>query len=1198
MSQFTHLHLHTEYSLLDGANKLKELAKTLKEQGATSVAMTDHGNMFGAIDFYKTMKEFGLKPIIGIEAYLHNGEELGDKSTKQRFHLCLYAKNQKGYENLMYLSSQSYIQGMYYYPRINKKILKEYSEGLICSSACLQGEINWHLNTQNERNIKFGAKGYESAKEVALWYKEVFGDDFYLELMRHGINDQLFIDEQVIKLSKELDIKIIATNDTHYTFKDRAKAQEALMCINMGVKLSDNDRLKHSVFEFYVKTSEQMSELFADLPEAISNTQEIAQKCDLELKLGDPTPPNFKFAREYAKDYDLALPEPEKEFSFANDDMVFEYLCRKGLDERLEFVDESKHGEYKARLEREMNIIKDMKFSGYMLIVYDFIAMAKGKDIPVGPGRGSAAGSLVAYCLKITNIDPLPYNLLFERFLNPERVSMPDIDIDFCQNRRDEVIDYVIEKYGFDKVAQVITFNKLLAKGVIRDVARVFDMPLNEADEFAKLIPDELKITLEDAYNKEPKIAEFIQTHQNAQEIWDYALALEGLNRNAGVHAAGLVISNESLWKKTPLFRPSKNDEKHLVTQYSKDFLEDVDLIKFDFLGLKTLDVIDNAVKLIKRRYDKDLIWEKIDLNDAKVYETIQSGNTLGIFQIESGMFQGLSRRLKPSDFNDIIAIVALGRPGPLGSGMVDDYIEVKHGLKKASYAFKELEPILKDTYGVIVYQEQVMQIVQTIGGFTLGGADNVRRAMGKKKREILDNLKSEYLQGAEKQGFDTKKADDLFELILKFAEYGFNKSHSAAYALLAFQTAYLKTYYPSEFMAALLTSEQNKVEKVAQYIEEIKRMNIKLLPPNINKAVGEFSSIRLDDGSEAILYGLGAIKSVGMPAVNNLIKVRPENGFSSVDEFMSKIDPAKINKRTMESLIKVGAFDEYGFTRKCLVENLPKLCENSRKIAESKREAEISLFDVDDITSGIKADLSIIEEEYPLKEKLEYEKEILGIYLSAHPLDEFSEQINKLDYYKSLDFDNLKGSGQIFCVGKIEDFKALMSKSGKRYAKMQLMDFYSSFEVVVFERNVEELEEIFKDEFKKTQAYAFRLGFKREDRDFSLMMNEVLELDEAKESGIKAKVGFRNKTNIDKEQFTQEPKEFENSVIELDLNKLSKDLVYEIHEIARNSHNLKDKEGKRLVIKVSCVDSCLLYHTDFIINEQIKEQIKRKCAS
>lgn len=1195
--QFTHLHLHTEYSLLDGANKLKELAKTLKEQGATSVAMTDHGNMFGAIDFYKTMKAEGLKPIIGIEAYLHNGEELNDKTTKQRFHLCLYAKNQTGYENLMYLSSQSYIQGFYYYPRINKNLLKAHSEGLICSSACLQGEINWHLNTNNERNVRFGAKGYEIARESALWYKEVFGDDFYLELMRHGINDQLFIDEQVVRLAKELDIKLIATNDTHYTFKDRAKAQEALMCINMGVKLSDKDRLKHSVSEFYVKTAAQMNELFADLPEAILNTQEVAAKCDLELKLGDPTPPNFKFAREYAKDYDLALPEPEKEFSFANDDMVFEYLCRKGLDERLKFIDESKHGEYKERLEREINIIEKMKFSGYMLIVQNFIAMAKSKDIAVGPGRGSAAGSLVSYALKITDLDPLPYNLLFERFLNPERVSMPDIDIDFCQNKRDEVIDYVIEKYGFDKVAQVITFNKLLAKGVIRDVARIFDMPLNEADEFAKLIPDELKITLEDAYNKEPKIAEFIQTHQNAQEIWDYALALEGLNRNAGVHAAGLVISNESLWKKTPLFRPTKNDEKHLVTQYAKDFLEDVDLIKFDFLGLKTLDVIDNAVKLVKRRYEKDLIWEQIDLNDAKVYETIQSGNTLGIFQIESSGMQALNARLKPDCFEDLIAVLALYRPGPLDSGMVDDYIDIKHGRKKVSYAFKELEPILKDTYGVIVYQEQVMQIVQTIGGFTLGGADMVRRAMGKKKREILDKLKSEYLQGAKKQGYDTKKADDLFELILKFAEYGFNKSHSAAYALVAFQTAYLKTYYPSEFMAALLTSEQNKVEKVAQYIEEIKRMNIKLLPPDINKAVGEFSSIRLDDGSEAILYGLGAIKSVGAPAVTNLIKARPKEGFASIDEFMAKIDPAKINKRTMESLIKTGAFDEYGFTRKCLIENLPALCENSRKIAELKRSADNSLFGLDEVVSTIKTTIVPIKEEYGLKEKLDYEKEILGFYLSAHPLDEFSEQINKLDYFKSLNFEQLNGSGQVLCIGKIEDFKALMSKSGKRYAKMQVMDFYSSFPVVVFERNVEELEELFKDEQKRALAYAFRLNFKRDDGEFSLMLNEVMELDKVEHSGVKAKTGFRARAS-EKKEFTLEPQEFERSIIELNLSRLDKERVYEIYEIARTSHNPNLKGGKKLVLKVACVDSCLFYDTPFVISEQVKEQIERKFVS
>ncbi len=1196
---YTHLHLHTEYSLLDGANKLKELATTLKEQGVSSVAMTDHGNMFGAIDFYKTMKAEGIKPIIGIEAYLHNGDELNDKSNKQRFHLCLFAKNQQGYENLMFLSSQSYIQGFYYFPRINKNLLKAHSEGLICSSACLQGEINWHLNTGNERNVRFGAKGYEVAREIALWYKEVFGEDFYLELMRHGIKDQLFIDEQVIRLAKELEIKLIATNDTHYTFKDRAKAQEALMCINMGVKLSDKDRLKHSVCEFYVKSPAQMSELFADLPEALLNTQEIADKCNLELKLGNPTPPNFKFARDYARDFGLDLPESEAEFSFKNDDLVFEFLCQKGLEERLKFVDSNKHSEYKARLEREIEVIKNMKFSGYMLIVRDFIAMAKSKDIAVGPGRGSAAGSLVSYCLKITDLDPLPYNLLFERFLNPERVNMPDIDIDFCQNKRDEVIDYVIEKYGFDKVAQVITFNKLLAKGVIRDVARIFDMPLNEADEFAKLIPDELKITLSEAYSKEPKIAEFIETHQNAREIWEYSLALEGLNRNAGVHAAGLVISNESLWKKTPLFRPTKNDEKHLVTQYAKDFLEDVDLIKFDFLGLKTLDVIDNATKLIKRRYDKDLIWEQIDLNDAKVYATIQSGNTLGIFQIESGGMQALNARLKPDCFEDLIAVLALYRPGPLESGMVDDYIAVKHGLKRASYAFKELEPILKDTYGVIVYQEQVMQIVQIVGGFTLGGADLVRRAMGKKKREILDKLKSEYLEGAKRQGFDTKKADDLFELILKFAEYGFNKSHSAAYALVAFQTAFLKTYYPSEFMAALLTSEQNKVEKVAQYIEEIKRMNIKLLPPNINKAVGEFSAIRLDDGSEAILYGLGAIKSVGAPAVTNLLKARPKEGFASIDDFMAKIDPAKINKRTMESLVKTGAFDEYGFTRKCLIENLPALCENSRKIAELKRSADSSLFGLDDVVSTIKTTLTPIKDEYGLKEKLDYEKEILGFYLSAHPLDEFSEQIGKIDYFKSLNFEDLQGGGQVLCIGKIEDFKALMSKNGKRYAKMQVMDFYSSFDIVVFESNVEQLEDIFKDEKKRALAYAFRLNFKREDGKFSLMLNELIELDKVQSSGIKARTGFRARASEKKQaQFTPEPQAFEKLIVELNLNKLDKNRVYEIYEIARSSHNPHSKDGKKLVLKVACVDSCLFYDTPFIISEQATEEIKRRFAS
>ncbi|KGI57369.1 DNA polymerase III subunit alpha [Campylobacter sp. MIT 97-5078] len=1194
MSQFTHLHLHTEYSLLDGANKLKELAKTLKTQGATSVAMTDHGNMFGAIDFYQTMKKEGLKPIIGLEAYIHNGEELNDKSTRQRFHLCLYAKNKIGYQNLMYLSSQSYIKGLYYYPRINKKILKEHSEGLICSSACLQGEVNWHLNTQGEKNQKFGAKGYETAKEVALWYKEVFKDDFYLELMRHGIVDQLFIDEQILRLAKELDIKVIATNDTHYTFKDRAAAHEALMCINMGVKLNDPDRLRHSVHEFYVKSSEQMNELFADLPDAIANTQEIADKCNLELNFGNPTPPNFKFTREYAKEHSLNLPEPELEFSFQNDELVFEHLCKIGLEQRLKFIDESKHEQYKNRLSMEVEVIKNMKFSGYMLIVHDFIAVAKSKGIPVGPGRGSAAGSLVSYALKITDLDPLPYNLLFERFLNPERVSMPDIDVDFCQDRRDEVIDYVIDKYGFDKVAQVITFGKMLAKGVIRDVARVLDISIQDGDELAKLVPEELKITLEDAYAKEPKIKEFLDSHIKGKEWWEFALALEGLNRHAGVHAAGLVISNESLWKKTPLFRPSKNDEKHLVTQYSKDFLEDVDLIKFDFLGLKTLTVIDNAVKLIKQRFNKDIIWEKIDLNDKKTYETIQSGNTLGIFQIESGGMQALNSRLRPDCFEDLIAVLALYRPGPLESGMVDDYIDIKHGRKKAMYAFEDLKPILEDTYGVIVYQEQVMQIVQKIGGFSLGGADNVRRAMGKKKKEILDGLKAEYLEGAKKQGYDTQKADELFELILKFAEYGFNKSHSAAYALIAFQTAYLKTYYPSEFMAALLTSEQNKVEKVAQYIEEMKRMNIKLLPPSINKAQGEFKAIKLEDGSEAIVYGLGAIKSVGTPAVTNLMNARPKEGFKDIDEFMSKIDPTKVNKRTMESLIKVGAFDEYGFTRRCLIENLPNLCENSRKIAEIKRNSASSLFGVDEVADNIKINLKNISE-YDLKEKLDFEKDILGIYVSAHPLDEFSDQIAELEYYKSLDFEELKGNGQILCVGRIEDFKAMMSKNGKRYAKMQILDFYSSFDVVVFEKNIAELEEIFKDEKRRVKAYAFVINYKKDESESNFMISEVLELEDAKKREIKTKVSFRNKHK--EKEFTQSPIEFENMVLELDLSKLNKDIIYEIHELVRKAHDPSNAQHKKLVLKVRYVGSCLLYNTGFVVSNQLEEQIKQKCV-
>lgn len=1194
MSQFTHLHLHTEYSMLDGANKLKELALTLKEQGATSVAMTDHGNMFGAIDFYQTMRSHGLKPIIGLEAYLHNMDDLSDKSSRQRFHLCLYAKNEMGYKNLMYLSSQSYIHGLYYYPRINKKLLEKHSEGLICSSACLQGEVNWHLNIHNERNVRFGAKGYEAAREAALWYKRVFGDDFYFEIMRHGINDQRAIDDDIIRLSKELDIKIIATNDTHYTFKERAEAHEVFMCIGMGKRLNDPDRMRHSVKEFYVKTSEQMSELFADIPEAISNTQDLANKCNLELKLGDPTPPNFKFTREYAKEFNVALAQENVEFSFENDDLVFEHLCRKGLEERLKFVDESKHDEYKARLETEIKIIKEMKFSGYMLIVHDFIKVAKDKNIPVGPGRGSAAGSLVAYALKITDIDPLPYNLLFERFLNPERVSMPDIDVDFCRDRRDEVIDYVIDKYGSDKVAQVSTFNKLLAKGVIRDVARVLDISLQDVDEFIKLVPEELKITLDEAYEKEPKIKEFIEKHPKGKELWEYAKSLEGLNRNAGVHAAGLVISNESLWNKTPLFRQSKNDERHLITQYSKDHLEDVDLIKFDFLGLKTLTLIHNAIKLIKERYNKDIVWESIDVNDSKVYKTIQSGNTLGIFQIESDGMQSLNARLKPENFEDLIAVLALYRPGPMESGMLDDFIDRKHGLKKIIYPFDVLKEVLEPTYGVIVYQEQVMQIVQIIGGFSLGGADVVRRAMGKKDPEKMAKLKDEFANGAEKQGYNRAKAEDLWELIVKFAGYGFNKSHSAAYGLITFQTAYLKTYYPSEFMAALLTSEQNKIENVAMYIEEMKKMNIKLLPPRINKAISEFSAIKQEDGTEAIVYGLGAIKSVGGPAIENVLELRSKNGdFKDLHDFLSKIDTAKINRRTLEGFIKAGSFDDFGFTRKCLFNNLDTLAESARKMAEVRKNSASSLFGAEELNADTKINIVMDNSEFEAMEKLGYEKEILGIYISGHPLDKFFEEINGIEYTKSIDFENLKGGGEILSIGKVENFKSLMSKSGKRYGILEILDFYSSFETTIFESHIEEIETIIKE--RKDDAFGFVLGFRNDDARLSFTLKAVRTLDEIKSGDFKAVKKYSSKKFEKKNDYIKEPMEFENNIIELDLSRLNKELIYEIHEIARNAHNPNEKGNKKLVLRVISAGSCLLYHTDFIISDRVSEKILSK---
>jgi len=1151
---FTHLHLHTEYSLLDGANKLSTLVSRVKELGMTSVAMTDHGNMFGAIDFYKQMKEAGLKPIIGMEGYIHNGATLDDKTTKQRFHICLYAKNKKGYENLMYLSSKAFIDGFYYFPRINKQELRDHSEGLICSSACLQGEVNWHLNL-SERNLKNGALGYEAAKSVALEYKEIFGDDFYLELMRHGIGDQLNIDEQILKISQETGIKIVATNDTHYTYPDDAQYHEAFMCIGMNKLYDDPNRMRHSVHEFYIKSPEQMARLFADIPEALAHTQEIVDKCEEYAPIvKTPTPPNFKFTREYATaeglniDYaddaplgkDASEEEKKKWFSAAdkNDAEYFIIKCCEGLENRLKIVPPERHQEYKERLEFEMNVINSMKFPGYMMIVWDFVKEAKRIGVAVGPGRGSAAGSLVAYSLDITDIDPMKYDLLFERFLNPERVSMPDIDMDFMQARRGEVIDYVVQKYGRNQVAQIITFGSLLAKGVIRDVARVLDMPLSQADKMAKLVPDELGITLngktkggefkEGAFQKEPKLQELIASDPNSARVWEFAKKLEGLKRNSGMHAAGVVISNEELWKKTPIYKPS--GETTFVTQYSLNFLEDFDLIKFDFLGLKTLDVIDNAIKLIKRRYDKDIHWHLIDENDKKVYDVIQTGETVGMFQIESSGMQDVNKRLKPSNFEDLIAVLALYRPGPMESGMLDDFIERKHGRQAITYVFSALEDILKPTYGVIVYQEQVMQIVQTIGGMSLGGADIVRRAMGKKKVEEMLKYNKEFSLGAQKQGLDYDKASKLFDLIEKFAGYGFNKSHSAAYAMVTFQTAWLKTYYPNEFMAALLTSDKDNTDKVVRYIDEVKRMGIELSPPDVNDSYLEFSAITKDE-KDIILFGLGAIKGVGEAAVESIIQTREEDGeFTSIENFVNRIDPSKVNKRFVESSIKSGGFDRFGFSRKALLDQIELIVETAKKASDAKKKAVGSLFGDDTDITTVKLELRN-SDEYTLKEILEFEKETLGFYVSGHPLDEYRASMDELNYTLSSELENIKDGSSAIFIGKVEEIQKKTSKKGNQFGIVSLMDFHGNIEIMLFADKLEQLADMNLEE-----PVAFKVKVTHTEMFTRISVTKIMTLKDAIKETKKVKKEVR-----------EAPPEPLNLAIKLDTNMKALEELYRV---------------------------------------------------
>lgn len=1192
MNKFTHLHLHTEYSLLDGANQIKKLAKRLKELNMKSVALTDHGCMFGALDFYINMLKEGIKPIIGIETYIHNDENLASKNPL-RFHLCLYAKNLVGYKNLMYLSSQAYINGFYKNPRLNKKILKEHSSGLICSSACLQGEVNYHLNTISQRN---NAKGFEHAKKVALEYQDIFGDDFYLEIMRHGILEQRFIDEQIIDLSLQTGIKIIATNDTHYTAKKDSFSQEVLMCVSTGKILSDNNRLKHSVNEFYVKSCEEMERLFVDIPDALTNTQELVDKCDLIIDLKSieikdpngniitkntpPTAPTFKFTKEYAKNEGL---------DFVDDDSYFEYKCKEGLENRLKNVKEENHQIYRDRLDYEMQVIKGMKFSGYMLIVWDFVREAKRQNIPVGPGRGSAAGSLVAFCLEITDIDPIKHVLLFERFLNPERISMPDIDMDFCQDKRGDIINYVVNKYGENNVAHVVTFNSMSAKSVIRDVARVFGVEYKKADEFARLIPNKLKIQLKTgeqndkdkmgAFELEPKISEIIARDKTLNDVWETALVLENQKRNLGTHAAAIVINSENeLWEKIPL---CKIGDK-IATQYSMDYLEKVDLIKFDFLGLKTLSVIHKTFELINNKID----FNTIDLNDQKVYETIQNGNTIGIFQIESSGMQALNKKLRTNSFDDLVAVLALFRPGPMESGMVNDFIDRKHGIKKTQYIFPELEEILKSTYGVIVYQEQVMQIVQTIGGFSLGEADLIRRAMGKKDNKIMAENKAKFLSGAKNNGFDVTKSDELWELIVKFAGYGFNKSHSAAYAMISFQTAYLKTYYKHEFMAALLSSEKNNVDKINQYIQECRNIGIDVLPPHINSSMEDFS-VDIINGEKKIIFGFSAIKGIGEKPIQLILQARKDKKFDTLEDFLSKVDSKVINRKVIESLAKSGTLRGLGYSLKSIVNNLDLIADvvkNNSKNLEIINSNDSLFKDFDDTSNNLALNI-IHEDEYSKMELLDFEYEMLGIFMSGNPLDDFSSEIDGIKgVVLSYDIDRLKEGSRLLIVGIIKDIKSKISKKGNRFAEILIVDKVGNIWLQVFEKHLEQIENA-----PKNEPICLKCKASLRDSLISLQIEKIISLDEAKSE----------KVNI---EFVEANDDSKDSAIVIE-NDIIEDILDYILDVSCNLtyENLKDiqnlaieNNGKeRLVFRVQDENTSYLLYSNYKINDNFKEKIK-----
>lgn len=1037
-NNFTHLHVHTSYSLLDGSVRIDELMKKVKKLNMESIAITDHGNMFGVVEFYKQAVKNGIKPILGCEIYITK-QNYKDEENKERegFHLILLAENETGYLNLMKIVSEGYVNGFYYKPRVDKELIEKYSEGLIALSACLGGEVQKHL-IQSE---------YELAKELALRYNNIFGQgNFYLELQDHGMKEQKIVNQQLIRLSKETNIPLVATNDIHYTDRTDAKVHDALLCIQTGKTINEENRMKFPTDQFYVKSYDEMKELFPNQEEALENTCKIAGRCNVEL--------DFET---------MHLPEYDVPDGYTNSE-YFRKLCEEGLKERYEVITD----EIRERLEFEIETIENMDYVDYFLIVWDFIKYAKDNDIMVGPGRGSAAGSLVSYTLGIIDIDPIKYDLLFERFLNPERISMPDIDIDFCYERREEVIDYVIEKYGEDKVAQIVTFGTMAARGAIRDIGRAIDMPYGDVDVVAKQIPIEIGMTIEKALDVNSELKSNYDSDESVKELVDLARAVEGLPRHTSTHAAGVVISKLPVTEYVPL---SRNNES-ITTQFTMTELEELGLLKMDFLGLRTLTVIRDALKLIEDNYGKKIDFSKSNHDDPKVYEMFSKGETLGIFQFESSGMRQFLKELKPTGFENIVAANSLYRPGPMSH--IPRYIENKENPSKIEYLHPKLEEILDVTYSVMVYQEQVMRIVRDIGGFSMGRSDLVRRAMGKKDMKVMEEERQNFIYGktsengeieipgAIRNGVDEVTANKIYDEMIDFAKYAFNKSHSAAYAVIAYQTAWLKCYYPVEFMAALITSIMGNSTSVSLYIEECKRLKIDILPPDINESFAKFT---VTDGK--IRFGLTAIKNVGINAIESITDCREKDGkFKSFTDFCRRVNSNALNKRMIESLIKAGAFDSFLVKRSQLLSVYERVIDGINKDKKRNVEGQFSIFDnVEEKTNDDNIESYPNIAEFDDKTLLLMEKEMTGIYISGHPLSSYEEDIKKITKTNTIEINEadenqrmgikskLKDQSIVTIGGIIAKKKNIITKNNNMMCFATLEDLYGNIELIVFPR-------------------------------------------------------------------------------------------------------------------------------------------------